>query len=102
MDKFIKFFGENCNSKQEFIEKIYEAEVSIVYRGDEYDICLDGRGYYIGMTTCGCRSTTQEEYDKSEKVYVTPEELVNNHTFYDGVKLSDAMEMNYYDLLEKK
>lgn len=93
-----KFFGLPYEDVHEFIEAIYEAEVSIDYRQAEYDIWLDGRGYCIGMTSFGTSNVTDEEHSKSVKAYKTPEDLIADYTFYDGTKLCDAMLMYYRDI----
>ena len=100
----MKYFGYPFASKEEFIEEIYLQEVSIDYKKAEYDIWLDGRGYCIGMNTFGtrhaARNVTGEEHERTIKAYKTPEELIDDYVLYDGVKLSEAMEMEWEDIRE--
>lgn len=88
----MKYFGEK--TKQDFIDLIYEGELTIQYKEAYYDIWLDGNGYNIGMTYFKDKETTQEEMDKTIDNADTVEKLLDKYVMYDGVKLSDVLEMD--------
>lgn len=86
----MKYFGQE--SKQDFIDLIYEGELTIYYKEAIYDIWLDGNGYNIGLTVLNGKELTQEEMDKTIDYADTVEELLDKYVMYDGVKLSDVLE----------
>ncbi len=88
----MKYFGEK--TKQDFIDLIYEGELTIIYKDATYDIWLDGNCYNIGMTYFKDKETTQEEMDKTIDYAYTVEELLDKYVMYDGVKMSDVLEMD--------
>lgn len=88
----MKYFGEE--TKQDFIDLVYEGELGIYYKDASYVFWLDGNGYCIGMTSFKGKETTQEEHDKTIAFADTVEELLDNYVMYDGVKLSDVLEMD--------
>ncbi len=88
----MKYFGEE--TKQDFIDLVYETEVSICYKEAWYDIWLDGNGYNIGLTYLNGKEVTQEEHYNSIDNADTVEELLEKYVMYDGVKLSDVLEMD--------
>jgi hypothetical protein len=87
----MKYFGEK--TKQDFIDLIYEGELTITYKDAIYDIWLDGNGYNIGLTVLNGKELTQEEHYNSIDNADTVEELLDKYVMYDGVKLSDVLEM---------
>lgn len=94
----MKYYG--CETKQDFVDELYEGEMDIFYRDAMYVFWLDGRDYCIGMTLFGTSNVTSEEHSKSVKAYKTPEELIADYTFYDGTKLCDAMLLDYREIAE--
>lgn len=88
----MKYFGEK--TKQDFIDLIYEGELTTTYKDAIYDIWLDGNGYNIGLTVLNGKELTQEEMDKTIDYADTVEELLDKYVMYDGVKLSDVLEMD--------
>ncbi|MCD7722728.1 MAG: hypothetical protein LUH82_02075 [Clostridiales bacterium] len=98
--KVIRYFG--WESKQDFIDETYQQETNIIYKKAGYTLWLDGRGYCIAMTGIDARETTQDEEENSLKAYDTVEELVEDYVFYDGVKLSEAIEMDIREIREPK
>ena len=91
----MKYFGEE--TKQDFIDLIYEGELSICYKDAYYDFWLDGNGYCIGMTSFKGKEVTEEEHHSSIAYADTVEELLDKYVMYDGVKLSDVLEMDTED-----
>ncbi|MCC8073065.1 MAG: hypothetical protein LIO62_02940 [Clostridiales bacterium] len=96
--KVIRYFG--WESKQDFIDETYAQQTNIVYKKAEYTLWLDGRGYCIAITSIGTRHATHEEHINSLKAYDTVEELVEDYVFYDGMKLSDAIEKDIREIRE--
>ena len=88
----MKYFGEK--TKQDFIDLIYEGELTITYKDAIYDIWLDGNGYNIGLTVLNGKELTQDEMDKTIDYADTVEELLDKYVMYDGVKMSDVLEMD--------
>lgn len=88
----MKYFGEK--TKQDFIDLIYEGELSICYKDASYVFWLDGNGYNIGMTSFKGKVATEKEHEKTIEYADTVEELLNKYVMYDGVKLSDVLEMD--------
>ncbi len=97
--KVVRYFGRE--SKQDFIDETYQQESNIEYRRAEYTLWLDGRGYCIAMTSIDTRVATEDELENSLKAYDTVEELVEDYVFYDGMKLSDAIEMDVRDIYNR-
>lgn len=94
----MKYFGEE--TKQDFIDLVYECELSIGYKDAAYIFWLDGNGYCIGMTSFKGKETTQEEHDKTIAFADTVEELIEKYVLYDGTRLADALEMDVEDIRE--
>lgn len=44
----MKYYG--YDTKQKFIQEIYDCEIDIPYKEAGYTFWLDGRGYCVGMT----------------------------------------------------
>ncbi|MEE3334244.1 MAG: hypothetical protein VZR54_08250 [Ruminococcus sp.] len=87
----MKYFGEK--TKQDFIDLIYEGELTLYYKDGIYEMWLDGNGYNIGLTVLNGKELTQEEMDKTIDYADTVEELLDKYVMYDGVKMSDVLEM---------
>lgn len=94
----MKYFGEE--TKQDFIDSIYEGELTVFYKDATYDIWLDGRGYCIGMTYFNGKQVIEEEHENSIGSAETVEELIETYIMYDGVKFSEAMEMDHTEIEE--
>lgn len=90
---FTKYFGED--SKQDFIDCLYEGEITIYYKDAIYDIWLDGNGYCLGMIYFKDKQVTGKEHEESIQAFETPELLCENAILYDGTKFSDGAEMNH-------
>lgn len=86
----MKYFGEK--TKQDFIDLIYEGEVSIGYKEAGYIFWLDGNGYNIGMTSFKGKKVSSNEHENSIAYADTVEELLDKYVMYDGVKMSDVLE----------
>lgn len=91
----MKYYG--FRSKQNFIDELKAGEMCLAYKEASYDIWLDGLGNCIAMTTFGGCELTEEEHEATLKAYETVEELVDDYVFYDGVKLSEVLEMDTED-----
>lgn len=88
----MKYFGEE--TRQDFIDLVYEGEVDIYYKRAIYTFWLDGNGHNIGLTYFDEKNVTEEVQEKSIMFADTVEELIDKYVMYDGVKLSDVMEMD--------
>lgn len=92
----MKYFGEE--TKQDFIDCVYESEVDIYFKGAAYTFWLDGNGYNIGLTGFEGRNLIDGEHERSILSAPTVEELIDKYVLYDGTRLSDAMEIDISEL----
>lgn len=93
----MKYFG--YDTKQDFIDAIKETELWIYYKQASYVFTLDGRGW---------NCMVDEVYDENLGIdrdttfsSDTVESLIEMVTLYDGVPLSEALEMDTKDLSSK-
>lgn len=96
----MKYYGEE--TKQDFIDEIYEGEMDIYYKDAIYTFWLDGNGYCIGLTGRKSRDLYKGEHGDSIGFADTVEELIDKYVLYDGAKLSDVIEMDVEDYLTMK
>ncbi|WP_405354917.1 hypothetical protein [Ruminococcus sp.] len=96
----MKYYG--YDTKQEFIQEIYDCEIDISYKEVGYIFGLDGRGYCVGATYLKGKELSKEEMDKTIVYADTVEELIDKFVLYDGAKFSDVLELDVkdYDTME--
>lgn len=87
-----KYFG--CESREKFIEDIYEGDVSFCYKDSSYIFTLDGRGYNCIAKVIDNKLLRGEEMDKNTVSADTVEELIDKVVFSDSVTLNEALEMD--------
>lgn len=88
----MKYFGEK--TKQDFIDLVYEGEVDIFYKRAIYTFWYDGNGHNLAITYFDNEEVSEEVHSESLVYADTVEELIDKYIMYDGVKLSDVMEMD--------
>ena len=90
-----KYFG--FESRQDLIERIEETQVYLYYKNSSYLFYLDGRGHNFVMASFDGKSLHGEEMEKTRIAAETVPELIDKAILYDGVPLSEAIEMDTDD-----
>ncbi len=87
-----KYFG--YKSREEFIDDMYEGDVSFRYKDSSYIFTLDGRGYNCIPKIIDDKPLNTDEMIKMTASADTVEELIDKVVFSDGVTLNEALEMD--------